>query len=122
MSAEDKNSLVGQYYKWELSVLITSLLLVFWQVFGLADTTAIPLIKAILKDSSKFPHAASIVLAVEMLFLWISWGQSDKSARQKSLSQIQLGIVNILAGLAVWISLPALTKGTDLAGVSTLWF
>jgi hypothetical protein len=59
MSEENKKSLVTRYYKWELSVLITSLLLIFWQIFGLNDATSLPLLDVKLRDPSKFPLVTS---------------------------------------------------------------
>ena len=122
MSEENKKSLVDRYYKWELSVLITSLLLIFWQVFGLNDATSLPLLDVKLRDPSKFPLVTSIILAVEFLFLWIEWKQSEEIARHTFIAKFRFAITVILAIGAVWINLPTLTKGTVLAGVSTLWF
>jgi hypothetical protein len=122
MSEGNKKSLVERYYKWELSVLITSLLLIFWQVFGLNDATSLPLLDVKLRDPSKFPFVVSIILAVEFLFLLIEWKQSEEIARRTLASRFRFNTIVILAVAAIWINLPTLTKGTALAEVSRFWF
>jgi hypothetical protein len=122
MSEKNSKSLVERYYTWEVLVLVTSLLLIFRQLFGLIDTTAIPLLNAVLNDSNKFPHAVSIILVIESVFLWIEWKQSEENARCAPLSKIRFGITFIVAFFAVWVNVSALTKGTALEGVSRLWY
>ncbi len=122
MSEQNTKSLVERYYTWEKLVLVTSLLLLFRQVFGLIDTTAIPLLDAVLHDPNKFPHAVSIILVIESLFMWIEWKQSDEIARQAPLTKIRFGITFAIAFFAVWINASALTKGTTLESVSRFWY
>lgn len=122
MSERNKKSLVERYYTWEKLVLGTSLLLIFWRVFGLIDTTTLPLLNAVLHDPNKFPHATCIILSIEFLYMWIAWGQSDEAARQDTLSRIGFCVTFALAFFAVWINTPALTKGTALEGVSGFWY
>ena len=105
-----------------MSILIVSLALIFWQIFGFNDATSLPLLNVKLRDPSKFPLVTSIILAVGLLFLWIEWKQSDEIARRVSMSRIRFGITLILAFAAVWINLPILTKGTSLASVPRLWY
>ena len=122
MSEQNTKSLVERYYTWEKLVLVTSLLLLFRQVFGLIDTTAIPLLDAVLHDPNKFPHAVSIILVIESLFMWIEWKQSDEIARQAPLTKIRFGITFAIAFFDVWINASALTKGTTLESVSRFWY
>ncbi len=122
MSEQDKKSLVERYYTWEKLVLVTALLLIFWQIFGLSDATSLPLLDVKLRDPSKFPLVVSIILAVEFLFLLIEWKQSEEVARHNFVARFRFNAVLILAVAAIWINLPTLTKGTALAEVSRLWF
>jgi hypothetical protein len=100
---EKATSLVKRYYTWERLVLGTSLLLIFWKVFGLIDTTNLPLLHAVLHDPNKFPHATCIILLVELFYMWISWKQSDETARHDTFSRIGFCATFALAFFAVWI-------------------
>lgn len=122
MSEQNKKSLVERYYTCEKLVLVTALLLIFWQIFGLSDATSLPLLDVKLRDPSKFPLVVSIILAVEFLFLLIEWKQSEEVARHALTARFRFGIIIILAVAAIWINLPTFTKGTALAEVSRLWF
>ena len=122
MSEQNKKSLVERYYTWEKLVLVTALLLIFWQLFGLNDATSLPLLDVKLRDPSKFPLVTSIILAIEFLFLMIEWHQSEKIARHTFIAKFRFAITVVLAIGAVWINLPSLTKGTALAEISRLWF
>lgn len=121
MNEDNSKPLVERYYKWEKSVWTIALLLIVWQVFGLNDATSLPLLDVELRDPGKFPLVTSIILAVGLLFLWIEWKQSDETARRASMSRIRFGITLILAVAAVWLNLPALTKGTAIADIPRLW-
>jgi hypothetical protein len=122
MNEKNPNSLVERYYTWEKLVLVTALLLVFWKVFGLVDTTAVPLLNAVLHEPGKFPHATCIMLLIESFFMWIEWRQSDKTARQTLLSRVRCSFTFAVAFIAIWINTDALTKGTFLEGVSRFWY
>lgn len=122
MSEENKKSLVTRYYTWELSVLITSLLLIFWQIFGLNDAVSLPLLDVKLRDPSKFPLVTIIILLAEFFFLLIEWNQSAEVARHSFSAKFRLSFVVVLAVIGVWINLPTLTKGTALADVSRFWY
>ena len=71
MTASEQNttSLVERYYTWEKLVLGTALLLIFWKVFGLIDTTRVPLLNAVLHEPNKFPHATCLILLIESFFM-----------------------------------------------------
>jgi Ankyrin repeats (3 copies)/Ankyrin repeat len=122
MSEQNKKSLVERYYTWEKLVLVTALLLIFWQIFGLNDATSLPFVDVKLRDPSKFPLVTSIILAIQFLFLRIEWNQSEKIAQHTFIARFRFAITVVLAIAAVWVNLPSLTKGTALAEISRLWF
>jgi hypothetical protein len=122
MSEQNKKSLVKRYYTWEKLTLGTSLLLIFWKVFGLIDTTKVPLLNAVLHDPNKFPHATCVILLVELFYMWISWKQSEETARHDAFSRVGFCVTLALAFFAVWINVSAITKGTALEGISRLWY
>ena len=101
MSKKNTKSLVERYYTWEKFVLVTALLLIFWQIFGLNDGTSLPLLDVKLRDPSKFPLVTSIILAVEFLFLLIEWEQSDEVARHTFVARFRFNTIVILAVAAI---------------------
>jgi hypothetical protein len=122
MNKKKPNSLVDRYYTWEKLVLVTALLLIVWQIFGLNDATTLPLLDVKLKDPSKFPFVVSLILAAEFLILLIEWNQSEEVARRAFVARFRFSITALFAVAAIWIDLPTFTKGTDLAEVSRFWF
>ena len=123
MNSKNKShSLIDRYYTFERITLTVSLLLIFWEVFGLDKSTAIPFLDVVLKDPSKFPHATFFILTITVIFNVIEWKQSSPESRKQVISRVRFALILSIASVSVWINYSNLTDGTTLEGINRLWY
>lgn len=121
MTENDSGALVDRYYNAERLTIIISLVLIFYQVFGLDEFTSIPVIDVKLREPAQFPFAATIVLVIALAFTIIEWMQSSGVARHKFIFRIRLAITLAFAYVATWLNYPALIKDTPFSTIPWLW-
>lgn len=122
MTDATKTSLVGRYYAYEKLTLVVALLSIFRTVFELDDTINLPVLNLRLREPGHLLVVSTTVLLLCLTFTSIEWKQSSRDARRHALSRLRFGLTLGVALAALWMSLPALTAGTSLAGVSRSWY